>query len=284
VKITKTTTADGFVVVDLPEAGIATGIVRCARKILQDGAVNMARSLTYSYAAFGIPTSGASAGINADGEGRDEAVAAFVAELAPEVAAGSLRLAPGKGVTAADVAAWSVPEVAADSILADGVVAAAAAAGELSGASVGIEAGAPAASAIAEAFTAAGAVATVSPLAELLTGGAAVVVVGSKPAVLDHDNIGSLGPATILASAGLSLTARALATGRRNGAVILPDFVTAAGPVLAATGETEVAGRIAAVVAAVLGHDEGPYLGGCYAAEDYLRTWVNELPFGRPLA
>ncbi|HNI34929.1 MAG TPA: hypothetical protein PLV93_05985, partial [Microthrixaceae bacterium] len=34
----------------------------------------------------------------------------------------------------------------------------------------------------------------------------------------------------------------------------------------------------------LLPHDEGPYLGACYAAEEFLRTWSDELPFGRPLA
>lgn len=284
-QITKTSSADGFVVVDLPDAATATGIVRCARKILQDGAVNLARSLTYSYAAFGIPTSGASAGINADGDGRDEAVAAFVAELAPKAADGSLQLRPGKGVSAADLAAWSpADDDDAGSALVASVVAAAAAAGDLAGATVGVEAGAPSAEAIAAAFTAAGADATVLPLAELLGAGRSVVVVGSKPGVLDHENIGALGAAVIVGAAGQAVTARALATGRRNGAVILPDFVSAAGPVLAAAGETDVAGRVGSLVASVLDHEEGPYLGACYAAEDFLRTWTSDLPFGRPLA
>lgn len=284
-QITKTTSADGFVVVDLPDATTATGIVRCARKILQDGAVNLARSLTYSYASFGIPTSGASAGINADGDGRDDAVAAFVAELAPRVTDGSLRLAAGKGVRPEELGAWAVsPADGADASLAAGVVAAAGAAIDLAGATVGVESGAPGTEAIVAAFADAGADATALPLAELLDAGRAVVVVGSKPGVLDHENIGRLGASVVVGSAGLSVTARALATGRRNGATILPDFVTAAGPLLTATGDGEPGARIATVIAAALPYAEGPYLGACYAAEDFLRTWATELPFGRPLA
>ena len=34
----------------------------------------------------------------------------------------------------------------------------------------------------------------------------------------------------------------------------------------------------------VIGHDEGAYLGACYRAEAFLRTWQETLPFGRPLA
>ena len=33
-----------------------------------------------------------------------------------------------------------------------------------------------------------------------------------------------------------------------------------------------------------LAHDDGPLLAGCYQAEAYLRTWREQLPFGRPLA
>ena len=40
----------------------------------------------------------------------------------------------------------------------------------------------------------------------------------------------------------------------------------------------------AATIAEVLGHDDGPLLGACYRAEDFLRAWRDELPFGRPLA
>jgi len=285
VQITKTSGADGFVVVDLPDAATATGIVRCARKILQDGAVNLARSLTYSYAAFGIPTSGASAGINADGDGRDEAVAAFVAELAPRVADGSLQLSAGKGVTDADLEPWAVvADDGADAALVASVVAAAAATVDLAGATVAVEAGAPASEAIAAGFAAAGADAAVLPLAELLAAGRGVVVVGSKAGVLDHENVGALGAAIIVGAAGQAVTARALATARRNGATVLPDFVSAAGPLLAASGEADIAARVTEVVRSVLDHEEGPYLGACYAAEAFLRTWSSELPFGRPLA
>ena len=35
---------------------------------------------------------------------------------------------------------------------------------------------------------------------------------------------------------------------------------------------------------ALAGSDDGPFLGACYAAEAFLSTWQDELPFGRPLA
>jgi hypothetical protein len=287
VNITKLSSTDAFVVVDLPDAPVATGVVRCARKVLQDGAVNMARTLTYTYAAFGLQRSGASAAVNAEGDARDAAVAAFVEELAPRVAAGELVLRPGKGVTTDDLAAWGEPAPdtpGTTAALPAGIVAAAGAVTDLAGTTVAVETGTPEADAIAAAFGGAGADAAVLPLPELLAAGRAVIVVGSKPGVLDHHNVGALGAATIVGAAGLSITARGLATATRHGATVLPDFVTSAGPVVAAAGEQDVAGRTAAVVAAALAHPEGPYLGACYAAEEFLRTWAAELPFGRPLA
>ena len=83
VTVTKLTSTDAFYVVDLPDAPVATGVVRWAKKILLGGAEDLARSLTYSYAVLGQQVSGASAGINAEPDGRAEAIAHFVTEVSP---------------------------------------------------------------------------------------------------------------------------------------------------------------------------------------------------------
>ena len=288
--ITKAASTDAFVVIDLPAAPNAVGVVRCAKKILQDGAVNLARTLTYTYAAFGERVSGASAGINAEGDSRDDAVSAFVAEFAPQVKDGSLTLGPAKGVSPQDLAAWDPSSTlsADDEARALGVstVAAAGAVKDLSGANVSVEAGAPSADAIAAAFNAAGATATVRPLAELLSTASDIVVVGSKAGVLNHDNVAGIADAVVIGAAGLAITARGLAVGGRQGATILPDFVTSAGPALAALGRTDddIANAVRSLIAEVKDHDEGPYLGACYAAEAFMKTWTDDLPFGRPMA
>lgn len=100
----KLTSTNAFVVVDLDGAETASGVVRCAPKILQGGAAEMARSVTYSFASFELQRSGASAGINATPDQRDEAIAAFVAELGGDVEAGRLALDPAKGVSDDDLA------------------------------------------------------------------------------------------------------------------------------------------------------------------------------------
>lgn len=89
---------DAFVARDFEPEVPAIGIVRSARKILQGGAKELARSSTYQCAAFNMKVGGASAGINADTDDRAAAVEAFAAELNDEVASGRLMIDPGKGV------------------------------------------------------------------------------------------------------------------------------------------------------------------------------------------
>ena len=83
-KIHKLSSVDAFLAIDLDGAP-AAGVVRSAKKILQGGAKDMARELTYTFAAFEMQRGGVSGGINALPDDRDTAVAAFVEELAPMV-------------------------------------------------------------------------------------------------------------------------------------------------------------------------------------------------------
>ena len=95
---------DAFVALDLAGAEAASGPVRWARKVLQGGAKDLARSVTYTYAALQMRRSGASAGISAEAPARAEAVAAFVAEAAALVPDGTYLPDAAKGVADADLA------------------------------------------------------------------------------------------------------------------------------------------------------------------------------------
>ncbi|MGI9601292.1 MAG: hypothetical protein ACR2QE_05385 [Acidimicrobiales bacterium] len=95
----------GFVAIDLDGADRSVGIVRQARKILQGGAQDLARSLTYTFASMELPHSGASAGISAEGDSRDGTVAAFTGEIAELVSSGQFLPNPGKGVSLEDLGA-----------------------------------------------------------------------------------------------------------------------------------------------------------------------------------
>lgn len=339
VRIHKLESTDAFVLFDLDDAERSVGVVRLAPKILRDGAELLARSMTYTFASFGVRQGGASAGVNARPEGRTDAVAAFVAEVEPLVVGGQLVLAAGRGIADADLASLAAvspspaPEASAVAeLLAAGVVAAArAATGGLEGRTVAVEgldvAGPGLASALAAAGarivavgTSLGSVLDPSGLApERLTGDdgrlaplgdlggveeaadavfaveADVLVVGSKPGVLDHRQAAGVRAKVVVPSGPVPVTAKGLAVLRRSGALVLADFLSAAGPRFASfpdvAGDADLdalasrAGHdIAAAVAADLGHEDGPLLVACYRAEAFLGTWRDRLPFGRPLA
>ena len=64
VGLRKLSSTNAFVVTDLVDVP-SFGIVRCAKKILQGGAKDLARSMTYTFASFEMQRGGASGGINA---------------------------------------------------------------------------------------------------------------------------------------------------------------------------------------------------------------------------
>jgi glutamate dehydrogenase (NAD(P)+) len=95
----------------------------------------------------------------------------------------------------------------------------------------------------------------------------------------------------VLPSGEQPVAPKALAALRRRDIAVLPDTVALAGPAIVATQPPEVPAddvlaeidrRVAEVMAASA-HADGPLLGSCYVAEEFLRTWQEKLPFGRPL-
>ncbi|MCY3807537.1 MAG: hypothetical protein OXG55_05380 [bacterium] len=163
---------DAFIVVDLDDAEGSAGLMRLAPKILPSGVREMARSATYTFAAVGMRRSGASGGINARPDDRDDAVEAFVAECEPWVATGEVLPDAGKGLSAADLAPLQAQDprhairlhtaggiTLAERLVGSGAVAAAAAALDgLGGRRIVIEGCGPAGVAAAAAASARGAV------------------------------------------------------------------------------------------------------------------------------
>jgi hypothetical protein len=285
VTVTKLTSTDAFAIVDLDDAPTAAGSVRCARKILVDGAASLARRLTYAYASLGLQVAGAAAGINAEGEGRDPAVVAFVEEMRGSADDGSLLWTAGKGVATAELDGLGPPPPAnTDELYAAGVVACVEAArGPLDGAKVALEDVGGPLGALTAAFEARGAE-VVATGASTLASGADVVGVGSRNGVIDHENVGEFAGRTVVPLAPLAITTRAVADGRRAGVTLLPDFVTTAGSLVRGEATPEVvAERIGAIIAEVADHPDGLVLGACERAETFLLTWRDELPFGRPI-
>ena len=334
---------DAFVALDLAGAKASSGPVRWARKILQGGAKDLARSQTYTYAALNMRCSGASAGINAEAPQRAEAVAAFVAEAAELVADGSYLPDPAKGVGEQDLAplrdgdSRNVARLGAFAVECDALSAAGAAeaAAGLDGRTVAIEGLSATGAALAsEVVARGGRVVAVSSaegclavsegldaaalaqawadhgnqaLSALAGNGsdgldkldafwdqpADVVFAGSKMGVVHHGVAEGLQCRALVPCGRLAFTSKALAVCRRGGIAAVPDFVALAGSTVAAWSSpdasdddvrAETADKVAALVADALESDDGPFLGACYAAEAFLSSWQDELPFGRPLA
>ena len=118
-----------------------------------------------------------------------------------------------------------------------------------------------------------------------------ILVVGSKPGVIDDQVAAGIAATVVVPSAAVPVTAKGLAVLRRAGAVVVPDFVSTAGPLFAgwpapAAGEPGQAAidAISGVLVELADHPDGLLLGACLRAEVFLRSWRETLPFGRPLA
>ena len=104
VRIHKFASTDAFVAIDLPDVAASSGPLRWARRVLQGGAKELARSQTYTYAALNMRHGGASAGISAPVPKRKEAIAKFVAEAAQLVKQGTYLPDAAKGVSETELA------------------------------------------------------------------------------------------------------------------------------------------------------------------------------------
>ena len=130
--------------------------------------------------------------------------------------------------------------------------------------------------------------------ADVFASGADVFFVGSKMGAVNHEIAAQIqDTAAVVACGRIPVTARALAVfaARRCGGSrgfcrsrrFGPCPLGGPGPfrcrVLDAVAET--VGVLSSEFAV---HSDGPFLAACRAAESYLLTWQDELPFGRPLA
>ena len=127
-----------------------------------------------------------------------------------------------------------------------------------------------------------------------------VLLVGSKMGVLDHRVASGSDLSAVACLHPVPFTTRALVILQGAGAQVMADFVCLAGPLFAAwpeelaglTGDAVTPEAIAAAAVAAVeglvretaGHPEGAFLGACHHAENFLATWQEQLPFGRPLA
>jgi glutamate dehydrogenase/leucine dehydrogenase len=284
VRVQKLESTDGFLLFDLDGAERSAGVARLAPKVLNDSAELLARSVTYTFAAFGLRMSGASAGINAKPDGRDAAIAAFVEEVKPLVASGALTLHASTGLSDSDLAALGTdppdPALTAQSAIA----AAEAALGTLDGATVAIVGGGPIAD--TARVTASDKGATVADDSGIDATADALLIAG-KTGVIDHEGAESVKARVVVPLTPLPVTAKAYAAFRRADIVYVPDFIALAAPLLAtfdASNDADPVERVRELMQQLA--EEGPngWLVAIGLAEAFLSTWQDGLPFGRPLA
>ena len=125
------------------------------------------------------------------------------------------------------------------------------------------------------------------------------LLAGSKMGVTDH-HVAELVQARVLGSLQpLAFTTRGMVTLQNKGCQALPGFLCLGGPLYAATESSQNSApsepdhqsviklartKTAELVTKLAQHPEGLFLAACYQAEEFLLTWRDELPFGRPLA
>lgn len=283
----KLTSTDAFIVFDLDDAP-AVGIVRQAPKVLRDGAELLARSTTYAAASFGLQIGGGSAGVNAKPDDRDAALAAFLEEVAPLVESGRWLPGPGVGIAPDDLAGLARAEdreTAFDQTAAgeSAVAAALGALGSLDGKQVAIVGNGPITEAAASSVSANGG--SPQPQAAFDSACDALLVAG-KAGALEHDLAATVQAKVVVALTPVPVTARALAVLSRAEIVVVPDFLSTAAPLLTAldAGGGDAMTRVHDAVAALAGEGTSLWMAAVAKAEDHLKTWQTELPFGRPLA
>lgn len=281
-KVDKLTGTDGFVVTDLDDATTSVGVVRLAPKVLRDGAQLLARSVTYAFASFGVVGhAGASAGINAKPDGRDDAVAAFLEDVRARAEGGALVLAPGNGLSADDLAplGWKATDA---ELSAAGALAAGRVAGPHDWRTAAVVGTGPIVDAAIEQLTKADAT-LVEPRYDSACD---VLFVAGKAGVLDHATAAVVQARTIVPLTPVPVTARALAVLSKAERVVIPDFLATAAPLLAgydAAGGDPVQ-RVHTAVTDLAEAGTGLWLAAAKRAEQNLATWTAEKPFGRPLA
>ena len=275
--------------VDIAGAAAIVGPVRSAKKVLQRTTEDLIRHATYALAIHQIDGCGGAAALHHDRSADDQSpIATFAEELGTWASSAHFIGTTGLGLGASEIgptlassASWSTDLVAASSVAcipADAVTVIIISDGN----EPAIQ------SRLSEEMT----VTVMSDIAAALTSGADAVLIRGSTGTLDHEVVAETNVGRIIALDPLLTTARALAVASRRGSIIVPDFLTAAGPYLAALSALdsleELVDEVTPATNTALDRigEAGVdmFVRASELAEDHLRTWTSDLPFGRPLA
>jgi hypothetical protein len=272
-KIKKLDSINAFVAVDLEDVP-GRGVLRAAEKILQGGAKDLARSMTYGLASLNVKETGISAGISTTPEEKNEAIKIFFEEVSAWDT--KFSLTAGLGVTPEDTVEDN-PEEKLQLLAMGAVISALSAKPDASTAVIDDKI---LGSVIERELTDKGieVISSENPITEK----ADILFCGSKIGAIDHETAETLSFSVITPTAALPITTRAVAVCRRRNILALPDFITTAGPLI--NDKNQIAETLSSIIEEVMNHVDGPLIGACERAEVFLSTWQSELPFGRPMA
>jgi hypothetical protein len=123
--------------------------------------------------------------------------------------------------------------------------------------------------------------------------GVDLIFCGSAPGALSAAGAPSVGTTPVVTTGVAPVATKALAMLKAEGAEVAPAFLAALGVQAVAfdpsiTTHEAARARTVDVVAGVCdelsGSPHGMFIGACMRAEAFMKTWAEELPFGRPLA
>ena len=275
-------TVDGYSLVDIEGVGNVVGPIRSAKKVLQRTTTDLIRHATYACAVHQLNAVGGAAALNFDRASDGESpFAAFADELATWAEASHFVGSALIGLSAEE-AGPSVHGSVGQS--AETTAASAAACVPANAESIGVvtDGDEPALHVALVDRT----LDTYDDLTAGLASGADVLFVRGKTACLQHEVLKDTNVKTVIGLQPLTTTPRGLAVAGRAGAIIIPDFISAGGPILASLGHStdEITAMTTTAIERLNGAGIDTFVRACEVAEEHLRTMTDSLPFGRPLA
>lgn len=282
-------TVDGYGMIDIADAPIVVGPVRSAKKVLQRTTQDLIRHATYAIALHERNGSGGAAALNHDRASDDQSpIAAFAEELETWAARSHFTATAGLGLGASEIG----PTLHASAAMTSDLIAASAASCVPADTTTIVIVSDGEEPALRDRLSERANTSFVPDMAAGLTSGADVVLVRGTAGSLDHDVVAESNVGRIISLDPLLTTPRGLAVASRQGSIIVPDFLSASGPYLAALSTSDSLDDLVAEIARAttsaierigdVGVDM--FVRASELAEGHLRTWTSDLPFGRPLA
>ncbi|MEM7096537.1 MAG: hypothetical protein AAF567_26275 [Actinomycetota bacterium] len=120
-----------------------------------------------------------------------------------------------------------------------------------------------------------------------------VLFAGSKMGLISHTGAPNIKASLVVPTGPIPYTTKGAIMLERQGTTVLPDMVTTAGAMFAGMPpdgdaqddiEGSVTQLLGALTSQIMEDDDMPILAACHRAESFLRSWREDLPFGRPFA